>query len=372
MFIKITLGLVFALVALTAAQAQVQGKMQEFYSILNKIRPYLTDKTGYMETMNEKEIAEELKNFNKTVKALKKEKMAGHDDMKFRADQLSEGLEDAEKSFRDGFKDYSFWVLKSSMNNCFACHTQKSLVGTEYGFTNNAKDDAFANADFLYIVRNYKAAIPVFEELLSHYPENKLSIENLETSLQRLLNYYVRVLRNDSETLVAFTKVLKNQNLPSTVRNDILAWKKYLSVKKYRIVDTPQITTVKSLQEFLAARENIAADYNLANQRHIVDLETSHFLYQLLEKTTDITLKPWILLGLAEVEKNYRLTMFDLSAEQYLKECIQQYPKDKAAKKCLVLYKEIKTASFTGSRGTDIPASATRQIEQFEKLVNQK
>ena len=267
---KIIFGLVLGLAGLIAAQAQVQGKMQEFYLILNKVRPYLTDKTSYMDTKNEKEVAEALKNFNLTVKALKKEKMAGHDDMKFRAEQLNEGLEDAEKSFRDGFKDYSFWVLKASMNNCFACHTQKSLVGTEYGFAKDAKDDAFANADFLYIVRNYKAAIPVFEELLSHYPENKLTVENLETSLQKLLYYYVRVLRNDTETLAAFTKLLKNQNLPSTVRNDILAWKKYLSVKKYRMSDIPQITTVKSLQEFLAARESIAGDYNLANQRHIV------------------------------------------------------------------------------------------------------
>lgn len=369
---KFSIGLLFALLGLTLAQAQVQGKMQEFYSILNKVRPYLTDKTSYMDAKNEKEIAQALKEFNSSVKDLKKEKMTGHDDMKFRAAQLSEGLEDAEKTFRDGFKDYSFWVLKSSMNNCFACHTQKSLVGTEYQFDKDSKLDPFANAEFLFIVRNYKAAIPLFEELLGQYPQNKLAVENLETSLQKLLYYHVRVLRDDSATLAAFTKLLKNQKLPATVRNDILAWKKYLNVKKYRITDTPQVTDVKSLQDFLAERENIATHYNLANQRYIVDLETSHFLYQLLEKTTDVKIKPWILLGLAELEKDYRLTMFDLSAEQYLKECIQQYPKDKAAKKCLGLYKEIKTAAFTGSRGTDIPASVKREFEQFEKLVNQK
>lgn len=368
---KFTVGILLALLGLVAAQAQVQGKMQEFYSILNKVRPYLTDKTGYMDTKNEKEIAQALKDFNLTVKALKKEKMAGHDDMKFRAEQLSEGLEDAEKTFRDGFKDYSFWVLKASMNNCFACHTQKSLVGTEYKFEKDAKLDPFANADFLFIVRNYKAAIPMFEELLGQYPENKLAVENLETSLEKLLYYYVRVLRNDTETLASFTKLLKNQKLPSTVRNDILAWKKYLTVKKYRITEMPKVTDVKSLQEFLTEREAIASHYNLANQRQIVDLETSHFLYQLLEKTSDLKLKPWILLGLAELEKDYRLTMFDLSAEQYLKECILQYPKDKAAKKCLTLFKEIKTAAFTGSRGTYIPASVKREFEKFEKLVNQ-
>lgn len=368
---KFTFVLLFALFGLTLAQAQVQGKMQEFYMILNKVRPYLTDKTGYMDTKNEKEIAQALKEFNESVKALKKEKMTGHDDMKFRAAQLSEGLEDAEKTFRDGFKDYSFWVLKASMNNCFACHTQKGLVGTDYKFDKDAKLDPFANAEFLFIVRNYKTAIPLFEELLGQYPENKLAVESLETSLQKLLYYYVRVLRDDNETLASFNKLLKNQKLPSTVRNDILAWKKYLTVKKYRISDAPQVTDVKSLQDFLAEREAIASHYNLANQRHIVDLETGHFLYQLLEKTPDLKLKPWILLGLAELEKDYRLTMFDLSAEQYLKECIQQYPKDKAAKKCLALFREIKTASFTGSRGTDIPASVKREFEKFESLVNQ-
>lgn len=366
---KIFLALIFCI---GTAQAQVKPHMQDFYMITGKIRLYLTHKSDFMDSKNEKEISQALAEFNEKTKQLKKEKMSENDDMKFRAQQLSEGLDDAEKAFRDGFKDYSYWVLKSSMNNCYACHTQKSLSGTEYKFDKNSGLDAYSEAELLFIVRNYTQSIAMFEEIVADYPKNKVSVENLENSLQKLLYYYVRVLRDDTKTLNSFDKLLKNENLPSTVRNDILAWKKYLAVKKYRITEEKAVTTPKSLEEFIEDRESIAEHYKLSNQRQIVDLETNHFLYQLLEKSTDIKLKPWILYWLADQEKDYRLTMFDLSAEQYLKECIEKYPKSKAAKKCFTLFKQMKIDSFTGSRGTSLPKSVINQLNKYEKMVNKK
>lgn len=355
-----------------AVEAQVKPHMQDFYKITSRLRPFITNKSDFMDSKNEKEISEVLAEFNEKTKQLKKEKMSENDDMKFRAQQLSEGLDDAEKSFKDGFKDYSYWVLRSSMNNCFACHTQKSLSGTDYTFDKTSDLNTYSEAEFLFLVRNYSKSIEMFENLLVNYPKNKVSVENLQYSLQKLLYYYVRVLHEDTKTLAAFEKILKNQTLPSTVRNDILAWKKYLTIKKYRIIEETTIDTPKSLEEFINERESIADHYKLANQRYIVDLETSYFLYQLLEKTTDVKLKPWIMYWLAYQEKDYRLTMFDLTAEQFLKECIEKYTKDKAAKKCFSLFKQMQIDSFTGSRGTDLPKSVVNQLKKYEKMVNKK
>ena len=352
--------------------AQVKPHMKDFYSVVDNIRPYLINKAEYMNEKNAKKITQALKEFNEKTKQLKKEKMSETDDMKYRVQQLSEGLDEAEKTFKDGFKDYSYWVLKSSMNNCYACHTQKSLSGTDYAFKSSGSSDLYSEAEFLFIVRNYGVSISIFEDLLGHYPENKISVENLENSLQKLLYYYVRVLRDDTKTLASFEKILENSKLPSSLRNDILAWKKYLGVKKYRILEEKPITTDKSLEEFIEERNAIADHYKLSNQRYIVDLETSTFLFQLLEKSTDKKLKPWILYWLADQEKDYRLTMFDLSAEQYLKECIERYTTHKAAKKCFTLYKEIIVNSYTGSRGTSLPKSVVEQLNTYEKMVNKK
>ena len=375
-FLKTIMIFVFFLRITTSASAEtnspVKPYMLDFYKITNKIRPYLINKTEYLNTQNEKDIAQSLAAFNQKVKELKNDKMSKTDDMKYRTQQLAEGLNDAEKSFKDGFKDYSYWVLKSSMNNCFACHTQKSLSGTEYTFSKSTSSDQYSEAEFLFIVRNYSESIIQFEDLLLNYPQNNISIENLENSLQKLLYYYVRVLRDDKKTLIAFETLLKNKKLPATVRNDILAWKKYLTVKKYRLTENKSLNSETSLKNFISERNAIASHYKLSNQRYIVDLETSYYLFQLLEKSTDITLKPWILYWLAYQEQDYRLTMFDLSAEQYLKECIEKYSFHKAAKKCFALYKEMIINSYTGSRGTSLPKSVEEQLMQYEKLVYKK
>jgi len=373
-----TMRLFFILLALTGLKVlaevkpEVRPHMQEFYNITSQIQPYLLNKADYMNSKNEAEIAKALVEFKQKTLQLKMDKMAQSDDMKFRARQLSEGLDEAEQSFKNGFKDYSYWVLKSSFNNCFTCHTQKGLGETGLKFTRNQKASDFANAEFLFIVRNYSESIPLFEKIVVGYPDNKASVEELESSLQKILYYSVRVLRDDKKTEELFERLLKNNQLPSTVRNDVLSWQSYLKIKKYRVVENKEVKDESTLEQFLKERSDVAGHYKLGRQKYIVDLETSHTLFQLLEKPSKNDLKPWILLGLSEIEKDYRTSMFDLSVEQYLKECIEIYPKSPAAKKCLTLFKEIKKDAYTGSRGTDLPKSVIDMINKYEKLINNK
>ena len=133
-----------------------------------------------------------------------------------------------------------------------------------------------------------------------------------------------------------------------------------------------KIDSADQLEEFMQSRGEIASHYKLSNQRSIADLDTTHFLYQLLERPASQKFRPWVLYWLASVEKNYRLSMFDMSAENFLTECIEKYSTDKAAKKCLASYKEMQEQSFTGSRGTELPKDIVKKISKYEALVNGK
>lgn len=355
-----------------SVNAEVKPHMQNFYMLTNKIQNYIYDKSDYFNKKNEKEIAKALKEFNENTLKLKKDKLAQNDDMKFQLLQLSEGLADAEQAFKDGFKDYSYWILKSSFNHCFACHTQKGLSETNFKMLSNKKANTYAQAEFLFIIRNYTEANKILEKIVTEYPKNKATIEELESSVQKLLFHAVRVQKNELATIDLFERLLKNKNLPSSLRNDILAWKKYLNVKKYRIDEETDLDSASSIEEFIESRNHIAGSYKLSNQRYIVDLETTQKLYELLETSNDKNLRPWILYWLAYQEKDYRLTMFDVSSENYLKECIEKYSHHKAAKKCFAFYKEMQTELFTGSRGTDIPKAVSDQILKYDNMVNGK
>ncbi|MEQ1724262.1 MAG: hypothetical protein ABL930_13910, partial [Pseudobdellovibrio sp.] len=196
--------------------------------------------------------------------------------------------------------------------------------------------------------------------------------ENIESAAQKILFYAMRVSRDDVASLAVFNRILKNNQLPTGLRNDILAWRKYLNIRKYRISDKQIITTENELLGFMKSREKISEEYRFSNQRAAADLDTSHYLFQLLEINDDKNMKPAIMYWLATIERHYRISMFDQTADNYLKECIEKYSTQKIAKKCFTLYKELQIISYTGSRGTDLPKSVLEQLGQYEKLVNKK
>ncbi|MGZ3726471.1 MAG: hypothetical protein ACXWQQ_11755 [Pseudobdellovibrio sp.] len=353
------------------AAAEIKPLMQDLYSITDAMTPYMIDKAKFMDAKNEKEISVLLSEFNQKTSQLKKDKMTQNEDMKFKARLLAENLDEAEKSFLAGYKDYSFWVLKASLNNCFSCHTQKSLNDTDYRPKNFASD-LYTRAEFLFIVRNYSEAIPLFEKIIDGYPDNKVTVENLESSAQKLLYYYMDVSRDNSKMLESFNKILLNRKLPTSLRNAVLAWKKYTSTKKMHIDENQKIENTSALESFMKERLKIANQFKFPSQRAIADLDTTHRLYQILDKSKDNEMTPTLLYWLADIEKDYRLSMFDLSAENYLKECMQKFSTQSIAKKCFSLFKDIQINSYTGSRGTELPKSVQDQLNSYENLVNPK
>lgn len=364
--------ILFVLLAASQATAEVKPLMQDFFVLTDQLRPFIINQETFLDSQNEKEIAKALEDFNQKTIKLKTSKMTQSDDMKFRAKLLTEGLTEAHTAFKSGFKDYSYWALKATLNNCSSCHTQKGLVETHYTFKSNSTIDLYSKAEFLFIVRNYAEALPLFENLLINYPANKSSVEDVESSALKILFYSVRVSRNNSATLEMFSRILKNEGLPAGLRNDIMAWRKYLNHKRYRVNEAQVIGSEKDLTEFMNSREKISEAYRFTQQRAAADMDTTYFLFRLLEKPDSKQLRPNLLYWLAKVERDYRISMFDQTSDNYLKECIEKYSTHKIAKKCLSLYKEFQVMSYTGSRGTDLPKSVSSQLEAYEALVNKK
>lgn len=347
---------------------EVRPQMQEFFGLTQQIHGFLIDKAEYLNEKNDEKIRKTLVDFAKSAEEFKKSKMSQSEDMKFQAQQISESLKEAEETFRNGFKDYSFWVLKSALNNCYNCHTQKNLPSTTYKF-DGAQGNELVQADYLFLVRNYPEALPIYKKLVLGYPKNKITSEQITQILEKYLYYLVRVQHDDVKSSQLFDELSKNKKLPQADLKNMKAWKNYLGLKKYRIVEELMIKDQKRLEEWIGEREIIAKHYSYAGQRIIVDLETSQHLFKLLETGSDKTLRPWLLYWLADVDRNYRLSLFDSTPELYLKECIVRFSKSPAAKKCFALYKEIKTVAFTGSRGTELPKSVQDQLKKYEDLI---
>jgi hypothetical protein len=368
--LKTTLLSILTFISLQAsAQNEIKPHMQNFYLSIEKLNQYIADKNLFTDPKNSSAIDEALKDFNKKILEIKKDNSMSSDDLKFRFQLLSEGLSETAITFKTGSKDYSYWVLKSTLNNCFACHTQKGLGETNYTLSLNPNLGEFNKAEFLFLYRNYSEANKIYEQLLMSYPKKSTTFEMAETSLNRLMFYQARVLKKDEDNLALLNRLVKNEELPSFLRNNILAWRKYLNIKKFRILESDKIRTSTDLKKFIDTRNAVASQYKLYGQRYLIDLETSAHLFSLLNNPEHKNIKPWVLYWLAFQEKDYRLNMFDQSTDYYLKECMQKHTKSLAAKLCFELYKEITLDAYTGSRGVDVPKNILQEIESYQKKI---
>lgn len=347
----------------------IQPIMQDFFNLTTRLNFYLVSEEKFIKSENEKEIQILLKDFKEKTIELKKNKLSQDDSMKFRVLQLADTVTDAESAFKEGFKNYSFWAIKASLNNCYSCHTDKSLPSTTLVSLKSSDTTDYQNAEFLFLVRNYKEAIPLFEKLVKDFPKTGLTSKQLDESLKRLLQYYVRTEQNPQTTLKSIDKLLMNKKLPQENKRQLLTWEKYFKANGSKKLEAIAVSSEVELKKWIEQREALALTYGTGSLRFVVDLETQHQLFKWLEATTDSHMKPWYLYYSADQSQYNRASMFDMTSELYLTECIEAYPSSSAAQQCLDLFKEIKVESFTGSSGTHVPDSTYRQIKKFEELI---
>ncbi|MDO9181111.1 MAG: hypothetical protein Q7U04_01820, partial [Bacteriovorax sp.] len=62
-------------------------------------------------------------------------------------------------------------------------------------------------------------------------------------------------------------------------------------------------------------------------------------------------------------------TYFFSLGDLYLKDCIRKYPASPYAKKCYQEYSDSIEAGYSGSSGTDIPASERRELLKLKSLL---
>jgi hypothetical protein len=368
-FFAVTLLGLFAFTAVHGAE--VKSNMDNFYVNLNDLQPFLVNKSKFIDEKSRMPVQGILNAMSDNVKNLKLKKMSQTDDMRFRVQLLSEGLEEAAKTYKDGFRDYAFWVTKSSLYNCYSCHTERGLPETKFKFSFSTETTKFEKADFLFMVRNYSDSTKIFKDLVAGYPKNKSTLDELMIAVKKTVYFQMRVQRDDDVLLATINQFLKNKDLPIFMIRDMSQWKKYLEIKKYRILpENELLKSVKMLNEFISERDQIAAHFGEGQERFIVDQETLYFLHKNLLENLDRELKNQIFYWISKIQREYRESMFDNSAEIYLTECVQLTSEYATAKKCLDEYTEQKLQTFDTRQVTELPNLIRKQIDDLTAKTN--
>lgn len=356
-----------------SARAEVKPHMDLMLKELFTLKPYIVSEVEYRDPKNFQKISDSLKNMVALSEKISHEGMIRKTGFGPSSQALNQQLKEAELVYRVGNKDYSLWMLRSTLSVCMSCHTQLPASSTR--FESISKDHfltkPFDEAEFLFIVRNFDKALPLYDEVIQTYPKAGVTQENLEKALARKTYYFIRVKRDLDGFEKSLTTNESNKNLPEMLKKEIRSLKKAAAKAKKEgypeFSDTQQPELKKYVESQL--KEELKGQFELSPERDITYLRLSSILYKYLEQNPNTALKPDILYWLSFCERRYEQKAFYSLPELYLKQCIQEFPQAKIAKSCLKEYRELVNIAYTGSSGTHIPEDIDKELQSLKKLV---
>lgn len=361
------------LLATVTARADVKPYMDQMLQEIFTLKPFIVSEEDYRNPKNAPLIEKSLQNMVALSEKISHEGKIRDSGFSVSSKAMTQQLKEAEIVYRVGSKDYSLWMLRSTLATCMSCHTQLPSSSTKFEFMNKDKFLAkpFDEAEFLFIVRNFDKAVPVYEDLLVTHPQKDPSVEHAEQALSRLTYYYVRVKRDLDGFLSSLGKVLKNEKLPSFLKERIQGLQ--AAATKIKNQPYPEFTDKqdRDLRRFAEKnlKKELSGDFEMTPERDIAYLRISSVLYKYLDQYPQTKLKPEILYWLSFCERRYQEKAFYSLPELYLKQCLQDYPKSKIAPSCLKEYTELVEMAYTGSSGTHIPADVKRELEDYRRQI---
>jgi len=356
------------------ALGEVKPFMSQMYNEIFNLKPFIVSEEAFKDPKNSEKISQSLKRMVETSKKINHEMKIQKTGFQISGKVLTQQLSETESIFLSGNKEYSLWMLKSTLGVCMNCHTQLPSASTHLKTLNSGHilSNPFQEAEFLFIIRNFDEAMKLYQEAMAGFPKNQVSPDNLQKIVYRQLFYYIRVHRDFNELVKVLTLDLKNKKMPKNV----LAKLETLKTAAVSMKDEayPSFTDAQeaNLRKYVESnlKEELAGNFDFDNaKRELVYLKVSSVLFEYLEQYPGTRLKPDILYWLSFCESRYSRQFLYSMPELYLKQCVQEFPKNPVAKKCLKEYQDLVTMAYTGTRGTHIPEEVANEIKSMQELV---
>ncbi len=363
-FLLLLLVLGFA----AAARAEVKVVMDQLLQQIFILKPFITSETSFSDPANSAQISDALKKMVALSKEVNHEERINTTGFQVSANVLTQQLEQVEKVFSNGSKDYALGNLRSTLGVCMSCHTQLPAVSTRFTTLNQTQtlSNQFQEAEFLFVIRNFDDAMKLYGELIAGYPLNKAEIDDLEKAVYRQIFYYVRVARDLKGLSVALQRDSENQQLPTQLQKQIkgfMAAVGEIQDKKY-----PQFTDKQSKDLRKYAEEVLNAeaygDFSLDSPQNVIAaLKLSSVLYEYLNAYPKTPLKPDILYWLSLGEHRYHYQSMYSLPDLYLKQCVFEYPQQSGGEAVLCRIRGIYHGSLYGIGRHAYPGRYLERVE---------
>lgn len=351
--------------------------MSAFLKQIMNLKPFLVSDEEFSNPKNSLTIQTYLSDLAAAVKKTKHDPYLRQENFKFSRHVLENHIVDTERVFRVGNKSYARWMMNSTLGICMSCHTQSAVDNRHFnefvsvkGFTSD-----FDKAEFLYTIKDFNAANPIFEKLIVDYKNESLSTENLEKALQRQIGYYTRIQRDLEKGIKQIDKFLKNDKLPDFAKMNLNSWKDQF--EKWRKIKIPNAQKEDADKIVAFAEKQMGTggpkiSLPASDPKLVTDLIVSGILFEYLKLNPNSDKTAEILYWLAICDREVNISFFSSFADLYLRECMTRFPEKTIALRCYNEYEQNTILGYTGSAGINVPADVRAELKEMKELVERK
>lgn len=349
------------------------GQMQHMSQDVKYLVPFVYKKDAFSKPENAKTIQHALDDLvtqaHKVPEDMGKKLLGDDPVVNYSLENLQSDLQRAANSFREGHKEYSQSVIKSSIGHCFRCHSMTNIrenAKWDLSGFENLELTPIERVDLLVAVRKYDDAKNFIEKEISKVDLAQKNPYVFEALLRKYLALSLRLQETPGKALTELNKVLNDRETPPYLTAQIKAWRN--SLKSWDKTKTTSGNFLKQASEKIKnARRLQTFAYDHAGD--VEYLWATKVLHQGLMKNP----KP-----LDEAQAYYLLgqsyeVLDDLASynlhEAYYEACVRKAPKSKEAKLCYKNLEASVTQGFSGTGGMSVPKDQRDRLNQIKSLM---
>ncbi len=372
---RLTTALIVVSIPLTSL-GDTKSKMQEAFTSLVELIPFITNQAEFENKSNEKVISEHMVKLQKAFKTANHEGVLKQDIFSPSYSLINEHLADSVEAFKKGKKDYVAWRMKEVTSLCLDCHTRLP-VGHASSFSEGKRrleEKQFSNNYNLgiaqMIVRRYADAKASFTKNI----EEKLLIPNVTDLIlpfKQIMVIDLKVERDPKNMLAVVDHYIGKEKLPESDRKTLQEWQKKLKawLENKNLKNPPANDEQMKRFIFNAVKPSFKDDSLYMGNAEVDLLITSGIMSNYLFENTKSALVPDLLYWIGLSEKYLKRDQFLSSGDLFLKLCVGKYPKSDVARRCYDEYESSMEFQFTGSRGTDMPEEIQKELKQLKSQL---
>lgn len=279
-------------------------------------------------------------------------------------------LRDVRRRFKQGSKEYANWRLRNLSENCIACHSRfqapVDFLGAPPQPVDGGFEEQLAAAQFLFATRQFDKASDALMSLARRVGQLPSGSASAFRALQLWLVIEVRVKNRFAEASRDLGELLGKLKFADYERQSVKSWMKDLETLTRQPATTVEpLTVAQGLLNPVLGAQSIDSD----NASLVKSLRASSILHAELQgmPRSEKRRKATFLLALAYT--HMPIETFQGFREQYLEQCIREFPDSDEARAAFDRYAELLEAENSGSGGLHLDDEQVAKLKELRELA---